>query len=124
MYYFDFYIIMLCIQACDEQCNALILDDETFEQIVMPDALGRDFVAQRDNWKEGQGFSFMAEFLASKSTYEEDEEGEASSDDLQEGEKLAKTLEENGILKINDIVTSIEGQGEGDSKKKAKKSKK
>eukprot|EP01031_Cornospumella_fuschlensis_P034231 gene34232-41437_t len=108
------------LEVCDEKYSALTLDDDTFQQIVLPDAQGRDYLGQRDAWKEGNGFSFVAEFFASKSTYE----AEATNDDVQQGEVLAKKLEDNGVLKIDDIVRSAEGKTGGDGPKKTKKAKK
>jgi len=39
-------------------------DDAYYEQIIQEDSRGYNYTKQRDTWREGTDFSFVAEFFA------------------------------------------------------------
>lgn len=47
-------------------------NDSTFQDIIQIDSLGRDYLAQRDAWREGTSFPFLMEFFAREQEVEED----------------------------------------------------
>jgi len=59
-------------------------EDSYYEQIVLDDFRGFNFIKQRDTWKEGTDFSFTANFFAVADEVEEEGEGKASAIDVEE----------------------------------------
>lgn len=53
------------LELCDDSGNPINFgEDDYYSQIFLPDFRGFDFVKQRDAWREGVDFSFVAEFYA------------------------------------------------------------
>eukprot|EP01035_Chromulina_nebulosa_P019091 gene19091-24919_t len=53
-------------------------EDQYYEEIIQKDFRGYNFTEQRDSWREGTDYSFIAEFYATREE-EEDNEVESSS---------------------------------------------
>ena len=69
--------------------------DEFYESVIEDSPTGKSFVQQRDAWKEGQDFSFTANFYATEDTTQDDDLEDDGSDE--EGEDVVDTdLAEDG----------------------------
>jgi hypothetical protein len=64
------------LRYCDKDGNDVPFgEDQYYEQIVVTDFKGHDFIKQRDSWREGTDFSFKLEFYAEQ----EKDESESSA---------------------------------------------
>ena len=64
------------LRYCDKEGNDVPFgEDQYYEQIVVTDFKGHDFIKQRDSWREGTDFSFKLEFYAEQ----EKDESESSA---------------------------------------------
>lgn len=55
------------LKCCDENGGDVLFgDDSYYKQIIKEDFRGFDYEKQRDSWREGTDFSFVARFFAEK----------------------------------------------------------
>eukprot|EP01039_Chlorochromonas_danica_P004617 gene4617-5060_t len=66
----------------EDGSDAAFGEDAFFQEIVLPDAQGRDFNTRQAAWKEGQDFPFVAEFFGA--TYEDESEEVIDTEEVNE----------------------------------------
>ena len=55
------------LRVCDENgADVMLGDDDFYESVVQDSPSGKKFAEQRDSWKEGTDFNFVALFYAQK----------------------------------------------------------
>lgn len=57
-------------------------EDNYYEQIVLEDFRGYDFIKQRESWREGTDFTFKAMFYAEEDATSVEEQEEMELDDM------------------------------------------